>query len=259
MEREKHPRLFSALFNLTEHDKKIPTDTELDEKIRELGYYMHYVWPLMKYIMKKKIGFFFRYKWKMVLKKTMWFILFLTAVYYAWIKIAEPIFIIQERTQLVADIHEDYKNLEIPDGNLLFMRTISKLESRQNYKICNGQYWGAFQLGDAARKEVGLEGMDKETFLNDSIIQIWAMNKYMKKNFEYLKKTIIRYRIPVKGGILIGNHLVTQSGFLGASHLVGAGAATQWLTSKGTNVPVDGNGVPLTKYLELNNIELQLE
>ena len=183
----------------------------------------------------------------------------MVACYYAWIKIAEPIFIIQERKQLVSEIHEEYKNIEIPDGNLMFMRTISKLESRQNYKISKGQYWGAFQLGDAARKEVGLGNMDKETFLNDSIIQIWAMNKYMQKNFGYIKGIIIKYKIPVKGGVLIGNNLVTQSGLLAASHLVGARATSEWIRNGATNAPVDGNGVPCTKYLQLNNIELELE
>ena len=68
-----------------------------------------------------------------------------------------------------------------------------------------------------------------------------------------------RYKIPVKGGILIGNHLVTQSGFLGASHLVGAFAAIDFVESNGQRVAIDGNNVPLTKYLELNNIELDLE
>jgi hypothetical protein len=139
------------------------------------------------------------------------------------------------------------------------MTTISQLESRHRFDISNGQYWGAFQLGEAARKEVGLSSLDKETFLHDSIIQIWAMNEYMKKNFEYISKTIIQYKIPRRGGIIIGNHLVTQSGFLGASHLVGAFAAIDFIKSNGATVPVDGNGVALTKYLELNNIELELE
>jgi len=256
---KKHPKLLRSLFDLTADDEKIPTDIELDEKIELLGFYMHHVWPLLGHIIKKKLWFYFIYKWKSWLKKVFYVALTAVAIYFAWIKVAEPIFIIKEKNQKVADIHEEYRNLEIPAGNLLFMRTISKLESRQNYKICNGQYWGAFQLGNAARKEVGLDGMDKTTFLNDSIIQIWAMNKYMNKNFNYIDSVIVRYKIPVKGGILIGNHLVTQSGFLGASHLVGAFAAIDFVESNGQRVAIDGNNVPLTKYLELNNIELDLE
>ena len=79
------------------------------------------------------------------------------------------------------------------------------------------------------------------------------MNKYMNKNFNYIDSVIVRYKIPVKGGILIGNHLVTQSGFLGASHLVGAFAAIDFVESNGQRVAIDGNNVPLTKYLELNS------
>lgn len=255
---KKHPKFLRSLFDLTADDEKIPTDTQLDDRIEELGFYMHHVWTLLWSIVKKKVWFYLVYKWKKWLKKLTYLAIVVVAVYFAWIKVAQPIFIIQEKTQQISNIHEEYKNLEIPAGNLLFMRTMSKLESRQNYRICNGQYWGAFQLGDAARKEVGLQGMDKETFLADSIIQIWAMNKYMAKNFEYIKKTIVNYKIPVKGGVLIGNHLVTQSGFMGASHLVGAFAAIDFVTSNGKNVAIDGNGVPLTKYLELNNIELNL-
>lgn len=256
---KKHPKLFRSLFNLTSEDNKIPTDEKLDADIEELGFIMHHVWPLLNKIIKRKLWLFFRFKWKNWLKKLIFTALIITAVYFAWIKVAEPILVIKEQTELVTNIHDEYKNLEIPAGNLLFMRTMSKLESRQNYKICNGQYWGAFQLGEAARKEVGLEGMSKETFLNDSIIQIWAMNKYMKKNFEYIKGTIIKYRIPAHGGVLIGNHLVTQSGFLASSHLVGAFAAIDFIKSNGRIVAKDGNGVSLTKYLELNNIKLELE
>ena len=258
-DKKNHPKFFKSLFDLTANDEKIPTDILLDDKIELLGSIMHHVWPLLGYIIKKKIWFSLVYKWKKWFKKLLYLSIVSVAVYFAWVKVAQPIFIIQEKTQQISDIHEEYRNLEIPAGNLLFMRTISKLESRQNYKAGTGQYWGAFQLGDAARKEVGLNGMDKETYYNDSIIQIWAMNKYMRKNFDYIKKTIIKYNIPVTGGILVGNHLVTQSGLLAASHLVGAFAAIDFVESNGKNVLIDGNGVPLTKYLELNNIELDLE
>lgn len=256
---KKQPKLFRNLFNLTAHDEKIPTDTDLDNKIEELGYCMHYIWPLLGYIIKKKLWFFFRYKWRIWLKKIGYTAILGVAIYFAWVKVAEPIFIIKQKTELITNIHEEYKNIQIPKGNLEFMTTISKLESRHTFDISNGQYWGAFQLGEAARKEIGLASIDKETFLHDSIIQIWAMNKYMEKNFEYIKNTIIKYKIPTRGGVLVGNHLVTQSGFLGASHLVGAFAAIDFIKSNGVQVAIDGNGVALTKYLELNNIELELD
>lgn len=56
--------MFSVLFKKTIHDDRIPTDDKLDNAIENLAFYMDYVWPLVNYIVKKKIVIFFKYKLK---------------------------------------------------------------------------------------------------------------------------------------------------------------------------------------------------
>ena len=67
---------------------------------------------------------------------------------------------------------------------------------------------------------------------------------------------IVKYNIPITGGIRIGFNLVTVSGIIAASHLVGAESVKRFLDSNGKDVTCDGNGVPLTVYLQLNNFKL---
>lgn len=254
---KKHPKILKSLLSPTVDDNKVPTDMELDSKIEELSFYMHYIWPLLWYIIKKKTGFILRYKiWN---RNTVIFFAFIVAMYFAWIKVAEPIFIVRERVEFVSEIHKELIKSPIPEENLRFMTAMSLFESRNNYKVSNGQFWGAFQMGNSARDEVGLECMDMKTFLEDSDIQNWAMNKLMHKNYEYLRDIIIKYKIPKKGGILVGNNIVTVSGLLATAHLVGASKAIDFVRSNGKNVAVDGNKTPLTKYLQLNGYDLEFK
>ena len=145
------------------------------------------------------------------------------------------------------------------------MNTISLLESNGDYFRQNGQYWGKYQMGDIARKEVGLSGMSRDKFLNNQYLQDWAVNEYMKITYKYLESTIIKYKIPKYGGIRIGNHIVTVSGLIAAAHLVGYLPVKYYVESggkdlikDGKNLSIDGKGVHLTKYFELNNIDIKL-
>ena len=254
----KHPKFFRSLFNLTEDDKTIPTDSELDEKIKLLGFYMHCVYPLMWHIIKRKIWFGFRYKWKTKIKNLIIISLIGVSSYYGWVKVAKPMIIVKEKLEIIGEIKEDLSKHPVPEENLLFMNTVMILESGGDYKISKGQYWGAFQIGAPGREEAGVSCMDQETFLNDKDIQNWTMNRLMHKNYEYLKPIIKKFKIPKRGGIRIYNHIVTQSGLLAAAHLVGAFAVIGYFENGG-EVPKDGNGVPLSKYFELNNYDLVFE
>jgi len=57
-------KLFGVLLKKTANDDKIPTDEKLDEHIELLGFYMEQVWPLINFIVREKIMYFFRYKSK---------------------------------------------------------------------------------------------------------------------------------------------------------------------------------------------------
>lgn len=253
----KHPRVLSKLLNLTSNDIKVPTDKELDADIETLSWYIHVGYPLIKSIAKRKIKLFFRYKWRIVLRKFIVLSIFMFSLYYSYTMYMIPKYkevIIHEK---VSAIEKQLSVQPIPQGNLDFMIAISQIESNCNYKVYKGQYWGAYQMGDAARKDVGLGDMDRETFLNNPSIQDWAMNQYMLINYEYLKDIIIKHNIPKRGGIRVGTHLVTISGLIASAHLVGHGSVKQFFASNGKNVAVDGNNKPLTDYLQLNNIELE--
>jgi hypothetical protein len=164
--------------------------------------------------------------------------------------------IISEKIQ---GIENDILQNPIPKENVEFMMALSLLESERSYKIKKGQYWGMYQLGDLARKEVGLESMTQEQFLSNQAIQHWAFNEYLKKNYKYLAPIIAKYHIPRTGGIRVGMHLVTVSGLLASAHLVGQKNVKEFLESNGKIIARDGNNKPLTDYLQLNNMILKLD
>ena len=256
---KKYPNFLKSLFHLTVNDEKIPTDVELDRMMENISFMMHHIWPQLWYILKKKVWLFFRYKWRNWLVKLSVISVILFLSYIAWIKVAKPIFIVREKLEFVTQAHKELLDSPIPKGNLLFMTSLSIYESGNNYSVSNGQYWGSFQIGDLGRQELHMENFPKEEFLKDTVLQNWAMNKLMKKNYEYLRSYIQKLKIPKKGGIKIGGSIVTVSGILAGSHLVGPSAAIKFLESNGQIVPKDGNGVPITRYFEFNNIELELE
>lgn len=257
--RKKYPKFIQKLLLLTSDNDKIPTDKELDYKIETLSWYMNQVWPLIKYIFKKKIYLFFRYRWKYIIRK----ILILTSLIYLlnftyklYMRPMVNNLIVEKQ---VSNIENDILNNHLPKPNVLFMASTSLLESRSNYNIRNGQYLGAYQMGILARKEVGLGDMSDKIFLSNKFIQNWAMNELMEKNYEYLKPLISKYNIPEFGGVRIGMHLVTISGLIAASHLVGHNAVKIFFETDGRIIPKDGNGKPMTDYFQLNNIPIEFK
>jgi len=261
----KLPNFLTKFLKLTIDDSKIPTDTQLDRDIRTLSWYMHYVYPLTKSIIKRKLKNFFFYKWKLILKKLSIVVLILISFYLTYLLFFKPsednvnYTIIYKK---VEKIEKDMLNNPIPQENLNFMITFSLLESNATYDTIGGYnkaYWGAYQFGELALKEVGLSGMPKETFLHNPVLQNWAMNELMKKNYYYLKDIIIEYKIPTKGGVKIGMHLVTVSGLIAAAHLVGASPVKTFFKTNGQTVPKDGNNKPMTDYFQLNNFELNFK
>ena len=254
-----HPKILRALFGLTSNDERIPTDLELDSEIEKLSFYMSNVYPLIVSIIKRKILLFIRYKWQIALRKLIVTGMLVSASYIGYRIYIRPTYqslVIKEK---ITAIERDMNTNPIPQENMDFMIAIQKLESTSNYLCKKGQYLGAYQMGDLARKEVGLSCMPDSIFLQSRVVQNWAMNEYMKMNYKYLTGVIVKYNIPLYGGVRVGNHIVTISGLIASAHLVGASAVKQFISSNGIIVPKDGNGTELTKYLELNNIKLNLK
>ena len=252
-------KFLRPFLKLTEHSEKFPTDIELDNQIGYVKDLLHIISPLLKKIIYTKIKLFFMYRWKYLGARLVTLSIFGVLTYFAWIKVAQPIFIVKERIEFVTQAHKELQDSPIPSENLLFMTTLSIFESGHNYSVSRGQYWGAFQIGQLGRNELHMENFPVEDFLKDTILQNWAMNTLMKKNYEYLYPYIVKYKIPNRGGVKIGSNIVTVSGLLAGAHLVGPFAAIDFLKSNGTFIPEDGNHQPITKYFQFNNIDLVLK
>jgi len=264
---------FKKLFSLTATDSKFPTDRNLDGKMQLAALHLHELERLTKEIFKKKIILFIKYKWFWLVKKTIYTSLILGVLFFIYKAKIRPSFVRFIINEKVSDIEKSIKDHPIAQGNIDFWVGIRQLEGSNDYKAIRSwtesikgrkvkvysQYWGAYQMGDLCREEIGLKDMPMEKFLNDKIIQDWAMNKYMNVNYKFLYPYIAKYNIPTYGGVRIGNNLVTVSGLIAAAHLVGHTAVIAFLETDGKVVACDGNKIPLTKYLQLNNLKLNFE
>lgn len=238
-----HPKLFRSLFNLTADDPKIPTDINLDQDIDLLGMYMHVVWPLLKKIIKAKIWFFLRYKWKRWLKNLISTILIIVSTYYAWIKVAKPIFIKEEKT-IVEEIY--VSNLK-PYNKFLY--EVGKAESGNIWNIHSegSSMLGRFQFSPSTLKLIGID-VEANYFLNDSNLQLAAFKRLMHINKKYFEKYISKWN----GKVLPQDkrYVITESGILMAFHLKPSGAVRYFDSGCIDDSDTDGNGTPVSAYVK---------
>jgi len=147
-----------------------------------------------------------------------------------------------------------------------FLRALGYRESGGRYWIENRYgYLGKYQMGEAALKDAGYykgditrrndwigewTGKDgiwsKEDFLRNPRAQENAIREFHRKMWRYITALgLDRYVGKVVRGIVI-----TESGLLGGAHLLGAGNLKRFLKSNGAIIPRDGNGTPITHYIE---------
>jgi hypothetical protein len=134
----------------------------------------------------------------------------------------------------------------------VFLEKLAWRESRGNWKIVNRfGYMGKYQIGKLALKDIGMDSITSQAFRKDSTVfpeylQDIAIRKYIKKNRRYLKNCIESYKDSYVNDIYI-----TESGIIGAAHLVGQRSVKEWLNCGGHIRKVDGNGVTIESYLKL--------
>lgn len=133
-----------------------------------------------------------------------------------------------------------------------FLNALASRESSSNPKSVNRLgYIGKYQMGQMALQDLDLDDkinvhkFKKNPKIFPEKAQDKAMVKLLKLNKEYLGDYINLYN-----GKTIAGVEITPSGLLAGSHLVGAGAVKKFLDSNGKIVPRDGNGVPVTEYIE---------
>jgi hypothetical protein len=151
-----------------------------------------------------------------------------------------------------------------------YLTALGQRESGNNYGISNSLgYLGRFQFGEAALTDCRFYGGDstrkndwagtfrdeavswgvvsKDDFLRTPGFQDFAILRFNELQWAMM----VRLDLPQFVGTTVGGIVITRSGMLGGAHLVGPGALKKFLLSNGAIVPVDGNGTPITEYIQL--------
>jgi len=147
-----------------------------------------------------------------------------------------------------------------------FLEDLAQRESSGNPTAVNQfGFAGLYQMGTPALVDAGFKDNNgtwtdlahqygvysKEDFLNTPQAQTEAVKRYHKKLWSYIKNHHDRI------GTEIFGIKVTASGLLAAAHLGGSGGVKQLfggpkaLKENAQGIPIDGNGTPLTEYMNL--------
>lgn len=115
------------------------------------------------------------------------------------------------------------------------------------------QYWGKYQMGMLARKEVGLSDVSWEQWKTNPDLQEAALKMWVNVLYKYLENDIKKY-----DGQFLNGWAITESGIIAMAHNVGVYATIQFLNSGGKDVPTDGSGKDATRFLILGNYDLNI-
>jgi hypothetical protein len=126
---------------------------------------------------------------------------------------------------------------------------INPYEARRN----GSQYWGKYQIGEAARKEVGMGNISWEKWKTNPDLQEAALKLWVEILYGYLKDEIRLY-----DGQFLNGWSITESGIIAMAHNVGPEPTKQFLKSGGKIIPKDGSGKDATRFLILGNYNLNL-
>lgn len=126
---------------------------------------------------------------------------------------------------------------------------INPYEARRN----GSQYWGKYQMGEAARKDVGMGNISWEKWKTNPDLQEAALKLWVEILYGYLKDEIRLY-----DGQFLNGWSITESGIIAMAHNVGPEPTKQFLKSGGKIIPKDGSGKDATRFLILGNYNLNL-
>jgi hypothetical protein len=116
------------------------------------------------------------------------------------------------------------------------------------------QYWGKYQMGEFARKKVGMDGVTWENWRDNPELQEIALNIWIDILYKELEKDIKKY-----DGTFVGGWYITESGIIAMAHNVGGPLVKSFLYSGGVDVPKDGSGKDATRFLILGNYDLEIK
>jgi hypothetical protein len=157
------------------------------------------------------------------------------------------------------------------DARVDFLVALALRESSGDKRCVNyAGYLGLFQMGGGALadanfyvlgpsgKENAWDGtfssrarvadvISADTFLEHAGAQELAVREYHDLQWA----TIVRLGLDSRVGDTVAGVTLSKSGMLGGCHLLGVGGLTNFIRSRGSVVPRDGNGTPITEYLRL--------
>lgn len=145
---------------------------------------------------------------------------------------------------------------ELPD----YFYALGLLEASGNYKARRpgSQYIGMYQIGNSARTVLGLSNLNNESgyelMLNDPTLQDMIAFRVLQTQISYMIPHIKKYE-----NTKVGGWYVTSSGIIAMAHLLGHKNAQAFLDSNGKTITKDGNGRPITDYLQLNGFHLNVD
>jgi hypothetical protein len=178
--------------------------------------------------------------WYLIKNPFIVYLLFLiTGIIFFWkfsytIKAEPDIVVLTDTISVYVDSTKSHK---------MFLDNIGKFESNNNYrKINRFGYMGKYQFGRTTLKELKIECTPQE-FIDQPMLQEHAMEMYLKYNKKQLNQYIGEFQFTTYRGVYI-----TESGILAAAHLGGAGSVKKFF--QGGSIFKDGNGVPITSYMQ---------
>jgi hypothetical protein len=115
------------------------------------------------------------------------------------------------------------------------------------------QYWGKYQMGESARKEINLDNITWEKWKSNPEIQEAALRLWIDILYQYLKNDIKIY-----DGTFQNGWSITESGIIAMAHNVGPDPVKDFLHSGGKKIPKDGSGKDATRFLILGNYDLEI-
>lgn len=140
-------------------------------------------------------------------------------------------------------------NYDTSQENKEYLIKLAKRESSYQPLVQNsGGYFGLYQFGDAALKDVGMSKDDLKKSLNN---QHKAALALAKQNEKILKDIIRKYNGKYKNGVKL-----TRNGILAMAHLLGAGSVQDYFNNtKNTHFSkngfFDGNKTHILEYAKL--------
>ena len=164
-----------------------------------------------------------------------------------------------QRSYVISHFIELNDDLDYKDDSTMTMENyllqIQYLESRYNHNAnrLNSEYWGLYQIGHNIRKETGYGDISKSVFLNHPEIQHLCMIKSLEMYQDIMKDYINKY-----SGTIVDGILITESGILACSHLIGC-EGTKRLLDKGVIPEKDINGNPIRHFFKLGGYKLNFD